>query len=298
MNDIFKIGELGVCKKIQIDDKTAFTSYELKSGDEFRDRKLPLHFILFVIDGALEISCNQFENRRIQQGQMILLLRTSSVCVKAIRKSSLVMMYFDMFLSSCDQQLFQAYFPDTEKIKYDFRPVDIPEPITLFLKQTRYFQEKKVNCKHFNSLKQSEFFILLRHFCPREDLVVFLMPLIGRTINFRNKVLEKYTQLKDGGVDKLASLVGMGRKNFEKQFQKEFGISPAKWMLQEKSKRLYVFLHETEVTIADAMDEFYFNSSSHFNRFCRQFYKKTPGAIIKEARQPKRGKKGKHQLLF
>jgi AraC-like DNA-binding protein len=124
-------------------------------------------------------------------------------------------------------------------------------------------------------------------------LVVFLTPLIGRTYNFRNKVLEKNTQVKAGGVAELASLVGMGRKNFKKQFQKEFGTSPAQWMLQEKAKRLYVFLHEPEVTIADAMDEFYFNSSSHFNRFCKHFFQKTPGSIIKEARQQKKRKKNK-----
>ena len=293
MNDIFKIEELGVCKKIQMDDKTAFTYHELKSGEEYRNRKLPLHFILFVIDGALEVTCNQYENRRIQNGQMILLMRTSSVCVKALKKSTLMMMYFDMFISTCDQQLLKAYLPDTEKIKYDFMPIPIPEPITQFLSQTRYFQEKKVNCKHFNRLKHCEFFVLLRHFCPREELVVFLTPLIGRTYNFRNKVLEKYTLIKEGGVAELASLVGMGRKNFEKQFQKEFETSPAQWMLQEKAKRLYVFLNEPEVTIADAMDEFYFNSSSHFNRFCKHFFQKTPGSIIKEAKQQKKKTKGR-----
>jgi hypothetical protein len=164
MIDIFKIEELGVCRKIQMDDQTAFTYYELKSGEEYRNRKLPLHFILFVIDGALEVSCNEFENRQIQNDQMILLMRTSSVCVKAVQKSTVMMMYFDMFLSSCDQQLLKAYLPDTEKIKYDFSPVSIPEPVMRFLNQTRYFQERKVNCKHFNRLKHCEFFILLRHF--------------------------------------------------------------------------------------------------------------------------------------
>jgi len=291
MNDIFKVEELGVCKNVQMDKKTAFTSFEFKSGDECRNHQLPLHFILFVLEGVLEVSCNQFENRRIKQNQMILFMRASSVSVKAIKKSSIMVMYFDMFLCSCDQHLFKAYLPDIENKTYDFTPVEIPDPVSLFLRQTRYFQGKKVNCKHFNSLKHCEFFILLRHFCPRKDLVMFLMPLIGHTFNFRNKVLEKYMQCKDGGVDELASLVGMGRKNFEKQFQKEFGVSPAKWMLKEKANRLYAFLNEPEVTIADAMDEFYFNSSSHFNRFCRHFFNKTPGVIIKEARQQKMRKK-------
>ena len=128
---------------------------------------------------------------------------------------------------------------------------------------------------HFNGIKHREFFILLRQFCPREDLVKFISPLIGRSLYFRNKVMEKYAQLKNGRVTEFASLVGMGRKNFDKQFRKEFGISPAKWMSQEKAKRLYIFLRKPDITIADAMDRFYFNSSAHFNRFCHTYFKDT-----------------------
>ena len=293
MSDIFKIRTLGVCKKVQLDEKTAFSSHEIKQGNEYRNRDLPLNFILFVLGGTIEVSCSQFEKCRIQQDQMILLMRSSSVLVKAEKKTTLCAMYFDMLLSSCDQQLFNAYLPDTEKIRYDFRPVEIPQPIIQFLKQIRYIQEQKVDCMHFNSLKHREFFILLRYFCPREDLVMFLAPLIGRSFTFRNKVLEKYRQLKIGRVTELADLVGMGRKNFDKQFRKEFGTSPAKWMLQEKAKRLYIFLREPDVTINDAMDRFYFNSSAHFNRFCLRYFKATPGTIIKEARLKSKNEKNK-----
>ena len=284
MSDIFKIRTLGVCKRVQLDDKTAFTCYELKQGNEFRNRDLPLNFILFVLRGTIEASYNQYENCRIQQDQMILLMRSSYVHVKILKKTTLYAMYFDTLLSTCDQLLFNAYLPDTGKINNEFKPVAIPQPIVQFLKQIRDVQEQKVDCIHYNSLKHREFFLLLRYFCPREDLVLFLSPLIGRSIHFRNKVLEKYAQLKNGRVTELAGLVGMGRKNFDKQFRKEFGTSPAKWMHQEKAKRLYIFLREPDVTIADAMDRFFFNSSAHFNRFCLQYYKTTPGMIMKEAR--------------
>ena len=287
MIDIFKTNALGVCKKVQLDEKTAFTFHELKPGSEFRNRNLSDNFIFFVLDGAMKINSNQYEDCRIGTEQMILLVRSSAVHVKVLKPTSLFVMYFDTFLSSCDQLLFNAYLPDTERNRCDCMPIDIPQPVTQLLKQIQVMLAQKVNCMHFHSLKHREFFILMRHFCPREDLVLFLSPLIGRSLHFRNKVLEKYSQLKSGYVMEFASLVGMGRKTFEKHFQKEFGTSPAKWLLQEKAKRLHIFLREPDVTIADAMDRFNFNSSSHFNRFCLQHYNMTPGMIIKEAHQKK-----------
>ncbi len=292
MNDIFKTRELGVCRKADVDVKTAFTYYEIKTGEEIRNRDLSLNYILFVLGGALEISCNEFENRRFQADEMVFILRSSFVHVKVLKKARLYVMYFDTFLSSCDQHLYKAYLPDTEKIVYDFKPIPIPPPMLIFLKQILYFQEQKVDCMDFNSLKHREFFILLRRFCPREDIVMFLSPLIGHSLSFRTKVLERYTQMNSGLVTELADLIGMGRKNFDKRFREEFGVSPAKWMQQEKAKHLRMFLMEPGITISDAMDKFHFNSPSHFNRFCHQYFKKSPGTIMKESVNLKKNQKG------
>ena len=291
MSDIFKVRELGVYREEQVDAKTAFTYFDVKTGEEIRNHCLPLNYIIFVLEGALEISCNEFENRRFKSGEMVFMLRSSSVHVKVLKKSELYLLYFDTFLSSSDRQLFKAYLPDVEKMKYDFRSVLIPKPVTVFLKQTIYFQNHKVDNMHFNSLKHCEFFLLLRHFCPREDLVMFLSPLISRSLSFRTRVLEKYPKLSSGRVTELASLVGMGRKNFDKHFRDEFGLSPAKWMQQEKSKHLRLFLTEQGVTISDAMDKFHFNSSGHFNRFCHQYFNMSPGSIIRNAEEERRKKK-------
>ena len=287
MYDIFKIRELGVYKDEQVDAKTAFTYFEVNAGEEIRNNSLPLNYIFFVFEGVLEITCNGFENHRFQSGEMIFLLRSSSVRVKSLKKTKLYIMYFDVFLYSSEHHLLKAYLPDVDKIEYDFRPISIPKQVLVFLKQTHSFQKQNVDNMHFNSLKQSEFFLLLRHFCPREDLVMFLSPLIGRSLSFRTKVLEKYPHLKQGRVTELADLVGMGRKNFYKQFNKEFGISPSKWMLQEKAKHLRLFLTEPGVTISDAMDKFHFNSPGHFNRFCHQYFKMSPGTIIKKTEDTK-----------
>ena len=282
MTNIFKIRETGVYKEEQIDPKTAFAYYEVNAGEELRSSDLPLNYIIFVLTGSICICCNEFENRLFKQGEMVFLLRTSSVHIKVLKKSNVYILYFDTLLSSSDHQFYKAFHPEIEKTGYDFRPVPIPGPISVFLKNTLFLQQKKVDCINFNKLKHCEFFLLLRYFCPREELVMFLSPLISSSLSFRTKVLEKYSQMHSGRVKELADLVGMGRKNFDKHFRDEFGLSPAKWLLQEKSKHLRQFLKEPGVTISDAMDKYGFNSPSHFNRFCHKYFKTSPGLLMKD----------------
>jgi AraC-like DNA-binding protein len=285
MDNIFKIRDSGVCHEPHVDVRTAFSYHEIKAGEELKNRELPLHYILFVLGGMIDLTCNQYENRRFQANEMIFLLRSSSVRIKILKKAKVFVMYFDTLFSSCDRQLFKTYLPDTEKTVYDFRPVAIPPPVRVFLEQILYFQQQKVNCLHFHEVKHRELFILLRTLCPRKDIVALLFPIIGNSLSFRNRVLEKYPELEDGGVMEFAGLVGMGRKTFDKRFREEFGLSPAKWIQQEMAIRLHLYLtEEPGITIADAMDKFHFNSPSHFNRFCRQHFNETPGAIIKKAK--------------
>ena len=285
MDNIFELRESGVCKKIQTDIKTAFTCYELEDGYEVHSQDIPLNYIVFVLEGVIEISNNEFERHQFKSDEMVFLLRSSSVRVKVPEKVKLCIMYFETFISTCDRQSFKAYLPDVEKFTYDFAPVAMPHPLRMFVEQIIYCQKEKIDCVHFNSLKHQEFFILLRGFCSKEDIVALLAPLICRSIDFRTKVLEKYSLLGSGGVSDLAGLVGMGRKNFDKRFREEFKTSPAKWMQEEKAKRLRIFLSEPDITISDAMDKFYFNSPGHFNRFCHQYFNASPGSIIKEAKK-------------
>ncbi|MDR1380756.1 MAG: AraC family transcriptional regulator [Tannerella sp.] len=295
MENIFKIRELSESRKVQVEANTAFTYYEIKAGEELGNRGLPSNYILFVLGGTVELTCNQFANRQFQAGEMIFLLRSSSVKIKALKKTKLYVMYFDKFISPYDRQLFKAYLPDVEKTVYDFRPVTIPAPLRVFLEQVLYFQKQKIDGVQFNSLKHSELFMLLRHLCPHADIVNLLSPLIGHSMDFRDKVLENYPKLDGGGVPEFAGLVGMGRKTFDKRFREEFNVSPAKWMQLETAKRLRLYLAEPGVTISDAMDKFHFNSPSHFNRFCHRYFQEPPGAIIKEAKTVvnKKSKKSK-----
>ena len=288
MDNIFKIRELTESRAAQPDYKTAFTFFEVLPGEEWRNTKLPLHYIVFVLEGDIRVSCNEFLHQAINANEMIFLQKASSVKVEALHHAQLCVFYFDTLVSSSDTYLFKTYLSDTQKTVYRFSPIPITHLLRLFLEQLHLFQLESIDCNSFNALKHSEFFILLRYVCPREDIVEFLFPLISKSLDFRNRVLENYMKMEGYRVKELASLVGMGRKNFEKHFRAEFNASPAKWIQLETAKRVRLFLQIPDITISDAMDKYHFNSPSHFNRFCRQYLNASPGQIIKNAKNEAR----------
>jgi AraC-like DNA-binding protein len=281
-DNIFDIRKPEMCRPTNTDVHTAFSYHEINIGEEYGEQSLPYNYILFVLSGEISVYCNEFAGHKFKSDEMALLLRSSTVKLKVIRKARIVVFYFDMFISACERYTFKTFLPDVEKTTYNFSPVHIPEPIRAFLEQLIYFQGLRVDCMHFNELKHRELFILIRMFCSRYEIIALLAPIIEISQSFKSKVLDKYGELETGRVSELASLVGMGRKNFDKRFREAFATTPARWIQQETAKKVRLFLMEPGITIADAIEKFHFSSPSHFNRFSRKNFGKSPGEIIKE----------------
>lgn len=285
MVNVFDIGESPAKltgKSSSPELRTGFSYYELEQGYTRQTLCLPLNFIIFVLDGEVSISCNEFENRRFRRGEMAFMLRASAVKLIAETVARLITFHFDAVLAAYERHALRAFMPDAEKCASDFAPVAVPQSITALLTNFRFLPDTDSDWTHYNELKHSELFLLLRRDLPRDEFVAFLAPLIRHFSEFRLKVLDKYPQLEasGGGVGELADLVGMGRKNFDLRFREEFGVSPAQWLIAQKAIHLKAYLSEPGAKIADAMDRFHFNSPSHFNRFCRTRLNATPRTLI------------------
>jgi AraC-like DNA-binding protein len=267
---------------VEADFSTAFTYYELESDFEIRNVSLSLNYIIFVIRGKLTIDCNEFKECKLISNEMLLLLRSSAINIKCLQNTKLFVFYFDSVISPHEQNLLKSYLPDVEKNEFLFSSVQIREPLVYFLEQLKYYQDFNIDTRYFHKLKHEEFFLIVLMLYSKSDILTLFHPLISNSFNFRNKVLENFNKLEYGRVTELADLVGIGRKKFDKDFKNEFGVSPSRWIQQETAKRLKVFLSQPDITISDAMYKFRFNSPSHFNRFCKRYFSKSPGEIIKE----------------
>ena len=127
----------------------------------------------------------------------------------------------------------------------------------------------------------SELLLIISKFYTRREVALLLYPMIGLSLDFRSFVLQNY--LKASNVDDLVQMSGMGRSNFDAKFNREFGMPPRQWMLKQIAKQVRHRASEPVVTIKQMINQFGFNSATHFNRFCRQQFDLTPGELIRQA---------------
>ncbi|MDR0756862.1 MAG: helix-turn-helix domain-containing protein, partial [Tannerella sp.] len=104
-----------------------------------------------------------------------------------------------------------------------------------------------------------------------------------------------YMSVKNVG--ELASLANMGRTTFDCKFKSVFGTSARQWMLNQIAKHVKAKAMDPDITISDLMEEFNFNSATHFNWFCKRQFHCTPLELIRNCRrslkQDKAGRKSK-----
>ena len=77
----------------------------------------------------------------------------------------------------------------------------------------------------------------------------------------------------------LAAMNGYSLNHFIELFEKEFGDTPYQWMQKQKAKHILGRLLNENVSIKDIVFEFKFSCPSHFNKYCKQYFRATPSEI-------------------
>ena len=105
----------------------------------FEEDNTTKNYLLFFLKGDFTICCNQFHNKLFHAGEMILIPRSSRLKGFAETDSSLLSMFFDIPAENCDKLILQSLSNVCNNIKYDFSPIKIRYPLTLFLEVLTHF---------------------------------------------------------------------------------------------------------------------------------------------------------------
>lgn len=265
------------CSHYLTDVKSGFSVKQVEEEFEIERDRLEFNYIIFVMEGSISIVCNEHRLQNIQQGQMILLPKSSQVFGKVSAKSSLVIFAFDHVSHLCNKYALQNLESYTMEASYSFKAFPVVPVICQFLDMLKICLEHGLSCTFFHEIKSSEILLLFRAFYSKEELAAFFYPLVGCSMDFKTMVLTNYRDAKT--VEELSLLLGYGLSNFKKKFKEEFDESAYQWMLKQKSKHIKYKLSFAEVDFATIIDDYGFSSPAHFNRFCKTQFGKTPSEM-------------------
>lgn len=136
--------------------------------------------------------------------------------------------------------------------------------------------------RYFN-VKIHELLLLIDDSYTKDELAVFFGETLYKETAFTSYVLHNYHLYNT--VIEFAKAMGYTVSGFEKRFKKAFGISPYKWMKEQKAKRIYQEVCFGKYNFKQIADKYNFASTSTFNDFYKLTFGETPGKARRKAEE-------------
>lgn len=245
-----------------------------RKGDYYIGKKYAYNTLVFMLDGEVEFSYNEYYGKRFKKGDMVFIPHASHIYWQAITNANMLVLTYDLstdsHCSNCVLSRIKFKVDGLEKIDYRFEPLAMTPEIIQFAELLSTYISSDYRCMHLHELKQKELFIIMQYAYSHQQMMEFFFPIIGEDIPFRTKVMKiAHEQLS---VEEYAKRFNMSARNFARKFNSEFGETVYQWLLQRKIAQIKLKLSIPSVSVAEIIQEFKFSDASHFYRFCKEYF--------------------------
>lgn len=279
MNKLLYKDEHLSCYNYEKGSKLAIEGLKIEASNSW-ENTVEESKIVFIIEGCLSISYGDITDKKVQSGQMFILRQGYHYSAYAEENIFLMIFRINSQVNLCDRFSIQQLYAEGIKARDDLNALDINDQLSDFLKWTFINISNGLRCTHFLDIKRQELFFLLRAYYSKEDLALFFSPLLNNDQIFSNFVYENHYKVKN--IQQLVSLSNYSVSAFNKRFKKSFGISPYRWMKEERAKRIFHEINNYTKNFKVISEEYGFSSLSQFNDFCKVHFGLTPGEIRKK----------------
>jgi AraC-like DNA-binding protein len=262
---------------------TGFRTRDLLQGNSWDIANKNYHHLIFMLEGHAIISCNEFADQPIHEGEFTLVPIAADMVCKALTPCRVLTFSFEQFFHLSDRDYVHEICDIASDLEYDFKPLAIRSPLDKFLSHLIIYFEKGINKPIIHNIKHVELSVILRSFYSKKEVAAIFHPIAGKAINFRIEVMRNYRKIAH--VDDLASLFDMEKRTFGRQFKDEFGMSPYQWLLNQKAKHVRFSLSNSSQTLDAIRKEHGFKFPGHFTRFCREQFKTTPSKLVRQLKE-------------
>jgi len=250
-----------------------------KEGNSLYGKTKQAALIVFVRKGKVILSVQNEKDDSIGEGHAVLIPSFSTYRIQAEEDLFCTYCYFE---TDC-LLILRKPMAKLKKTKYTLNGkhavLRIKESLHLFLKLQDFYMEGE-GIHEFSKSKKKELFKLLFATYSSEEAVPFLSPLVGESLEFKEKIINYAQEAKT--VNDLAQLTNYSTSGFIKKFRKNFNESPYHWMLRKKVERIEEDLLSGEMNLQEIANKYRFFPYSNFTLFCKKHIGKVPSEIMKE----------------
>lgn len=264
-------------------DKTGYRLVNLLQAEEnfFDEALLTSHLILYVLKGQIELCGEELEKVTLTERQMFFVSIGAEFTYTLTKEAACLIFKLPDEIKLCECYHVSSLREEIPTFE-NYTPflLEANEPIVAYMKNVQFLIQQKLFCRILLSLKVTELLYLLRVFYAKKDLALFFYTGLFDNATFTCEVIRNYRRCNT--IADLAGLMNYTVSGFEKRFKKNFGVSPAKWIRDRKSKYIYKDVCRGVLNFKEIADKYNFASTSTFNDFYKLTFGETPGITRKK----------------
>jgi AraC-like DNA-binding protein len=257
-----------------------FKFFEMKKGEEVQSFSTEKNVLLIVKAGKIRINCNEFHDRIMGKDGIVIIPRHAKISGIHLEDSEILVFLFDIPHTDCDKLLFTELAAICKTMTYDFNMIEVRSPMGAFIDFVTYCLRNGMFCSHLHYSLESILFFQLRGFYTKEELAALFYPILSRDLDFRDFVLSNYSKVQN--VNQLIELSNMGRSKFFNFFKANFDCTAYQFLTRRKNESILEALARPGITVKDLVNQFKFDSASHFTHYVIKNFNCTPKELIEK----------------
>lgn len=246
--------------------------------------------IVFLLEGETSYSAGIFNNLKIRKRQGIFLLPGYHFSFDTKYGAQLLILRLSQKIQFCECYLLETLAnQNLKKGLGEIRTEQVRPPLLWMREEIDSYVagllliiNHGLRCKLYFELKIKELFYLLRTFYTKEELAIFFGDVMSYESSFSYYIWHNYHRYLT--VMEMAKGMNIALSSFEKRFKKVFGLSPYRWMNEQRAKKIFNALCTEEMPIKEMCMHFGFASKTAFNSFCKKKLGDAPAEIRKKMR--------------
>lgn len=250
--------------------KSGFKALSLKKGSIIDCSELPELILVCLISGRIRMLVGN-QKEEIIAGREMFLMRAGSCLLEIIYNSEIVFIVLDDGWNALYKEIKeQAHEVPENRLLFRLPSLEIKPGVALFFEDISDENGLKNNTRDLHDEMRTQ----LKKAYSKRALLHFMALLDDGVSYFYDFINRNYSKYR--GVEELISLSGLTQSTFNRKFREYFGNSPYQWILARRADQIQQRLTTEKESIGLIMRDFGFTDASHFNRFCRSMFGKTP----------------------